>query len=215
MNGSSDMDKQAAETNQVTRTAAETQRRWDEVRQMREQVMSRQDQVLQQTSADVRRHVERMRHVRASIVAPSTAVRSTAKPEPQAEPKPTSSKLQPIPNGPRFDFDSRRIAWEQRRREQAEKRQAEMERIRAPYLEQRRMLEEKRRQALEQQAARRSMPVAGSHQMLPSMTKSALTSNPVAAAAVVERLEAVEDKSGWRQTSMFGDDGDANMTFDS
>lgn len=148
------VEKHTSEAGQAVlaaRMSADTRRRWDEVRQMREQVMSRQEQVIQQTRADVRRHVERMRHVRASIVSPEPP-RSVKQVEPA--PKPSAPK-HPQP-GPRFDFDARRAAWEQRRREQAEKREAEIARRNEPYQEQRRQLEEKRRLALLEQSERRS-----------------------------------------------------------
>lgn len=165
-------DKQSTDMNQAARIAADTRRRWEEVRQIREQVMSRQEQVIQQTRNDVKRQVERMRNVRASIIAShpphhapkatGTVVASTSTIVEAPAPKPT---LQPIPNGPRFDFDARRVAWEQRRREQAEKRRADIERVNAPYQEQRRALEEKRRLALLEQEAARSRPSTGAHQL--------------------------------------------------
>lgn len=147
----------------TARVAADTRRRWDEVRQAREQVMSRQEQVIQQTRADVRRHVERMRNVRAAIISPDAPrVAPVSRVEPIAA-RPVAPQV-PV-TGPRFDFDSRRVAWEQRRREQAEKRRAEIALLNEPYQAQRRMLEEKRRQALLNQEAARKPHLVGAHQL--------------------------------------------------
>jgi len=168
----------------AARVAADTRRRWDEVRQAREQVMSRQEQVIQQTRADVRRHVERMRNVRAAIITPEPP-RTTAvvKSDTAVAVKSTAAILTPIA-GPRFDFDARRVAWEQRRKEQAEKRRAEIERLNEPYQAQRRMLEEKRRQALLDQQAARQPHVVGAHQF-------ASTSKPQADTGDVETVIAI------------------------
>jgi len=167
-------DKHAYEAGQIAtqrvevataRVAADTRRRWDEVRQAREQVMSRQEQVIQQTRADVRRHVERMRNVRAAIITPETPrVAPVTRVEATGVAVRPAAPQTPIA-GPRFDFDARRVAWELRRKEQAEKRRAEIERLNEPYQAQRRMLEEKRRQALLDQEAARKPHVVGAHQL--------------------------------------------------
>lgn len=142
-------------------TSADARRRWEEVQRMREQVLNRQDQVIQQTSAEVRRHVERMRHVRSTLVsvdtsshrksAPTVAV-ETSDPTPLFEVVGVVDARPTRPAPQRFDFDARRAEWEQRRRERADARHAEMQRRVEPYQEYRRQLEEKRRQALAQQA---------------------------------------------------------------
>ena len=154
----------------AARVNADAKRRWEEVRNLRQQVQSRQDQVLQQTSAEVRRHVERMRVVRSSIVNAEPARSGGSRPtiasmnasdillsEAAAggSLRPSVTTVKPTPVPQRFDFDARRAAWEQRRQEQAEKRRAEIARLNEPYQEIRRQLEEKKRLAREQAVAAR------------------------------------------------------------
>src|SRR5258708_37557564 len=96
----------------VSRGSEEARRRWEEVRQMRNQVLARQDQVIQQTRAELCRHIERMRNTRATLVTP-VSVRP-----PKTAPVAKTIPSKPANSGPRFDFDSRRVVWEQRRRDQ-------------------------------------------------------------------------------------------------
>ena len=206
----------------TARVAADTRRRWDEVRQARELVMSRQEQVIQQTRADVRRHVERMRNVRAAIISPEAPrVPSATKVEASAVVVRPAASIQTPIAGPRFDFDARRVLWEQRRREQAEKRREEIAKLNEPYQAQRRMLEEKRRQALLDQQAARQPHVVGAHQLVRGEGAIADTSRDVetivAINVVVEPVSAPvapvrEDEparlsgTAFRQSCLFADE---------